>query len=118
MLTQCTDASCRIRKHAGLDAYPPLQVMFATKAKNRGKLDSHCWFFDAFSQAIQPEICMLFDAGTRPKPFALRNIYAYFQRYPNVGAVTGELTVERPVRVATVFSLTLMHCPFFSVFSD
>ncbi len=71
--------------------------MFATKAKNRGKLDSHCWFFDAFSQAIQPEYCMLFDAGTRPRPFALRNIYAYFQRYPNVGAVTGELTVERPV---------------------
>ena len=34
------------KKYAGLDNYPPLQVLFATKGKNKGKLDSHCWCAD------------------------------------------------------------------------
>lgn len=37
--------------------------MFATKGKNKGKLDSHCWYFDAFCYLLQPEYCILFDAG-------------------------------------------------------
>ena len=57
--------TARYKKHAGLDCYPPLQVMYATKAVNRGKLDSHCWFFDGFAYLLQPEICVLFDAGER-----------------------------------------------------
>ena len=53
----------RFKKYAGLDNYPPLQIMFATKGKNKGKLDSHCWYFDAFCYLLQPEFCVLFDAG-------------------------------------------------------
>jgi hypothetical protein len=55
----------RFKKYAGLDNYPPLQIMFATKGKNKGKLDSHCWYFDAFCYLLQPEYCVLFDAGER-----------------------------------------------------
>ena len=54
---------CRYKKHAGLDCYPPLQIMFAAKTTNRGKLDSHCWFFDGFAYLLQPDFCVLFDAG-------------------------------------------------------
>ena len=53
----------RYKKHAGLDCYPPLQIMFAAKTTNRGKLDSHCWFFDGFAYLLQPDYCVLFDAG-------------------------------------------------------
>ena len=59
----CLPARCRYKKHAGLDCYPPLQIVFAQKSTNRGKLDSHCWFFDGFAYLLQPEICVLFDAG-------------------------------------------------------
>ncbi len=90
--------TARYKKHAGIDNYPPLQVIFGTKTKNKGKLDSHCWYFDAFSYLIQPEYCVLFDAGTRPMPTALKSVCTHFQRYPNVGALTGELRVERPYR--------------------
>lgn len=90
--------TARYKKHAGIDNYPPLQVIFATKTKNKGKLDSHCWFFDAFSYLIQPDYLVLFDAGTRPMPTALKAVCTHFQRYPNVGALTGELRVERPYR--------------------
>ena len=53
----------RYKKHAGLDCYPPLQIMMASKTTNRGKLDSHCWFFDGFAYLLQPDYCVLFDAG-------------------------------------------------------
>ncbi|GAB4813424.1 hypothetical protein N2152v2_000470 [Parachlorella kessleri] len=90
--------TARYKKHAGLDCYPPLQVVFASKTTNRGKLDSHCWFFDGFAYLLQPEICVLFDAGTKPMPMAMRNCYAHFRRNPYCGALTGELIVERPYR--------------------
>ncbi|KAI3424139.1 hypothetical protein D9Q98_009499 [Chlorella vulgaris] len=90
--------TARIKKHAGLDCYPPLQIMYATKTTNRGKLDSHCWFFDGFAYLLQPDYCVLFDAGTKPMPFALRNTYAHFKRNPWCGGLTGELRVERPYR--------------------
>jgi len=90
--------TARYKKHAGLDCYPPLQIMFAAKTTNRGKLDSHCWFFDGFAYLLQPEICVMFDSGTKPQSFALRNCYAHFKRNPWCGALTGELRVERPYR--------------------
>jgi chitin synthase len=90
--------TARYKKHAGIENYPPLQVIFGTKTANKGKLDSHCWYFDAISYLIQPEYCVLFDAGTRPMPSALKVVCTHFQRYPNVGALTGELRVERPYR--------------------
>ena len=90
--------TARYKKHAGIENYPPLQVIFGTKTANKGKLDSHCWYFDALSYLIQPEYCVLFDAGTRPMPSALKVVCTHFQRYPNVGALTGELRVERPYR--------------------
>jgi chitin synthase len=42
--------------------------MLATKTTNRGKLDSHCWFFDGFAHMLQPEILVLFDAGEPARP--------------------------------------------------
>jgi cellulose synthase/poly-beta-1,6-N-acetylglucosamine synthase-like glycosyltransferase len=78
--------------------HPHQQVIFASKTKNKGKLDSHCWYFDALAYLIQPEYCVLFDAGTRPLPSALKFTCQHFQRYPSVGALTGELRVERPYR--------------------
>jgi hypothetical protein len=38
-------------------------MIFATKTGNKGKLDSHCWYFDAFAYMLQPDYCILFDAG-------------------------------------------------------
>ena len=99
--------TARYKKHAGIENYPPLQVISAAKAKNKGKLDSHCWYFDAFSYLIQPDYCVLFDAGTRPMPTALKAVCTHFQRYPNVGALTGELRVERPYRT---FLASVQYC--------
>jgi cellulose synthase/poly-beta-1,6-N-acetylglucosamine synthase-like glycosyltransferase len=63
---------CRYKKHAGIENYPPMQIIFATKVKNKGKLDSHCWYFDGLAYLLQPEYCILFDAGGSVATMPLR----------------------------------------------
>lgn len=55
----------------GLQSYPPLQMIFAVKEENAGKLDSHLWFFDAFADSLRPDFCFLVDVGTVPGPRSL-----------------------------------------------
>ncbi len=51
--------------------YPPMQILFALKEKNGGKLDSHLWFFHAFAEHLQPKYTVLVDVGTMPRPKAI-----------------------------------------------
>src|SRR5438477_5626065 len=44
---------------------PPCQIIFCLKEKNQKKLNSHRWFFQAFGPILQPNICILLDAGTK-----------------------------------------------------
>ncbi|CAG8715728.1 12556_t:CDS:2, partial [Racocetra fulgida] len=39
----------------------PIQVLFCHKEKNAKKINSHRWFFNAFSPILQPKICILID---------------------------------------------------------
>jgi cellulose synthase/poly-beta-1,6-N-acetylglucosamine synthase-like glycosyltransferase len=39
--------------------YPPMQVMFALKEKNAGKINSHWWFYMAFASVIKPDYCFV-----------------------------------------------------------
>ncbi|SPQ93389.1 unnamed protein product (mitochondrion) [Plasmodiophora brassicae] len=72
--------------------YPPIQVMFALKEHNAGKIDSHYWFFKAFADQIKPEFCFLLDVGTRPKPKALYFLWETMHRNSQIGGCCGEIT--------------------------
>lgn len=61
---------CRYEKFAGRDQYPPLQIMFLAKQNNKGKLDSHCWYFDAVAHTLEPDYCVLIDAGDHLNTYA------------------------------------------------
>jgi chitin synthase len=37
----------------------PMQVMFALKERNGGKIDSHWWFFAGFSAVLNPDYCFV-----------------------------------------------------------
>jgi chitin synthase len=39
--------------------YPPMQVLFALKEKNAGKINSHWWFYMAFASVIKPDYCFV-----------------------------------------------------------
>lgn len=74
--------------------FPPLQMMFCLKEHNGGKLDSHWWFFEAFSQYLNPTYTFLLDVGTKPRSRAFFHIFQAFQRNPQIAGACGEITTR------------------------
>ncbi|KAJ5389443.1 Chitin synthase A [Penicillium cataractarum] len=69
----------------------PCQVIFCLKEHNQKKLNSHRWFFNAFGRALQPNICILLDVGTKPEPTALYHLWKAFDQDSNVAGAAGEI---------------------------
>ncbi|KAL1988570.1 hypothetical protein VTN96DRAFT_8965 [Rasamsonia emersonii] len=69
----------------------PCQVIFCLKEKNQKKLNSHRWFFNAFGRALQPNVCILLDVGTKPAPMALYHLWKAFDQDSNVAGAAGEI---------------------------
>jgi len=72
----------------------PVQVVFCLKEQNKKKLNSHRWFFNAFCAQLNPNVCILIDAGTRPSGTSLHALYKTFEKNSNVGGACGEITVD------------------------
>lgn len=69
----------------------PCQVILCLKEHNQKKLNSHRWFFNAFGRALQPNICILLDVGTKPAPTALYHLWKAFDQDSNVAGAAGEI---------------------------
>ena len=73
----------------------PTQIIFLMKENNQKKINSHRWFFNAFSAVLQPNICVLLDVGTRPAPKSLYALWKAFDRNSNVGGACGEIAAYK-----------------------
>jgi chitin synthase len=69
----------------------PVQIIFVLKAKNEKKINSHRWLFNAIGKHLQPEICVLLDAGTKPGHKAIYHLWEAFYNDPNLGGACGEI---------------------------
>lgn len=69
----------------------PVQLIFALKEKNQKKINSHRWCFQALAPALQPEVIVLFDAGTEPTKRSIYELWREFHKHPNVGGACGEI---------------------------
>ncbi|KAI8082981.1 chitin synthase 1 [Halteromyces radiatus] len=69
----------------------PTQMILCIKEKNQRKINSHRWFFQAFCPIIKPNICMLFDVGTRPGVHSIYRLWKTFDLHSNVGGACGEI---------------------------
>ncbi|KAH6632814.1 glycosyltransferase family 2 protein [Chaetomium tenue] len=69
----------------------PCQMIFCLKEKNQKKLNSHRWFFNAFGKALNPNVCILLDVGTRPTGKALYHLWKAFDTDSNVAGACGEI---------------------------
>ncbi|KAK4246633.1 glycosyltransferase [Corynascus novoguineensis] len=69
----------------------PCQMIFCLKEKNQKKLNSHRWFFNAFGKALNPNVCILLDVGTRPATTALYHLWKAFDTDSNVAGACGEI---------------------------
>lgn len=69
----------------------PCQMIFCMKEKNSKKLNSHRWFFNAFGRALNPNICILLDVGTKPGDNSLYHLWKAFDNDSNVAGAAGEI---------------------------
>lgn len=71
----------------------PVQMLFCLKEKNQKKINSHRWFFSAFGRVLDPNICVLLDAGTRPGKDSIYQLWKAFDLEPMCGGAAGEIKV-------------------------
>ncbi|KAH8106018.1 glycosyltransferase family 2 protein [Cristinia sonorae] len=69
----------------------PVQIIFVVKAKNQKKINSHRWLFNAIGRMLEPEICVLIDAGTKPGRKSIYYLWEAFYNDPNLGGCCGEI---------------------------
>ncbi|KAF2768575.1 CHS1 chitin synthase, class I [Teratosphaeria nubilosa] len=69
----------------------PVQMLFCLKEKNQKKINSHRWFFQAFGEVLDPNICVLIDAGTRPGRSSIYDLWKAFDREPMCAGACGEI---------------------------
>lgn len=75
----------------GPSTLPPVQMMFCLKQKNSKKINSHRWLFTAFGRILNPEVCILLDAGTKPGPKSLLALWEAFYNDKDLGGACGEI---------------------------
>ncbi|KAK5133494.1 hypothetical protein LTR08_007631 [Meristemomyces frigidus] len=75
----------------GPTTLPPCQMMFCLKQKNSKKINSHRWLFTAFGRILNPEVCILLDAGTKPGHKALLALWEAFYNDKDLGGACGEI---------------------------
>lgn len=73
----------------------PCQMLFCLKEKNKKKLNSHRWFFNAFGRALTPNVCILLDVGTKPDSKALYYLWKAFDQDSNVAGAAGEIKADK-----------------------
>ncbi|KAI1986776.1 hypothetical protein LOZ51_005937 [Ophidiomyces ophidiicola] len=71
----------------------PVQILFCLKEKNQKKINSHRWFFQAFGRVLDPNICVLIDAGTKPGKDSIYQLWRAFDLEPMCGGACGEIKV-------------------------
>jgi len=70
---------------------PPVQMIFCLKQKNSKKINSHRWLFNGFGRILNPEVCILLDAGTKPGPKSLVALWEAFYNDKDLGGACGEI---------------------------
>jgi len=69
----------------------PVQILFCLKEKNQKKINSHRWFFQAFGRVLDPNICVLIDAGTKPGKDSIYHLWKAFDLEPMCAGACGEI---------------------------
>ena len=66
-------------------------MIFCLKQKNSKKINSHRWLFNAFGRILNPEICILLDAGTKPGSKSILALWEAFYNDKDLGGACGEI---------------------------
>ncbi|KZV76531.1 glycosyltransferase family 2 protein [Peniophora sp. CONT] len=78
-------------RHEDPETLVPVQFVLILKAQNQKKINSHRWLFNALGGMLQPEICVLIDAGTKPGRKSIYHLWEAFYNDRNLGGCCGEI---------------------------
>jgi len=87
----------------GLSNYE-FRVLLIVKQENKGKLNSHWWFFKVLCKKLNPNYCFQLDVGTAPGPEALYHFWKFMENNKHVGASASRVQVPSPKK-----SYNLIH---------
>ena len=76
--------------------YPALTLVSGIKEANKGKLNSHRWFFKVVCPHVNPVYTVLIDCGTIPKENAVYYLVKEMEHRENIGGTCGEIRVGDP----------------------
>ncbi len=65
---------------------PHVRLLLCTKSINRGKLDSHGWFFKAMAPVAMPDFIVQIDAGSIPDDRCFAELLSHMALHTNCGA--------------------------------
>jgi len=91
----CFAAELEIAKNPR-EFYPKMYMVSGFKHVNRGKINSHRWFFKCFATHINPKYCVLVDCGTIPSEKAIYLLVDEMERWAQVGGACGEIRAYDP----------------------
>ncbi|KAH0579371.1 Chitin synthase, class 1 [Termitomyces sp. 'cryptogamus'] len=69
----------------------PVQIILIIKAQNQKKINSHRWLFNAVGRMLNPEVCVLIDAGTKPGHKSIYYLWEAFHNDATLGGCCGEI---------------------------
>ena len=81
-----------------------MQLLFCLKEKNQKKINSHRWFFQAFGRVLDPNICVLIDAGTKPGKDSIYHLWKAFDLEPMCAGACGEIKAMLGPRQKTLIN--------------
>lgn len=78
------------------NALSSVTLVLARKYHNRGKLDSHSWFFRHICRLITPRYVLQIDSGSVPDAHCLSRLHGYLEAHHNCAAVTARILTPPP----------------------
>ena len=84
---------------------PPVQMFLCIKQNHGHKINSHQWLFTAFSRILNPEVCVVLDAGTKLREKALLSLWEGFYNDSSLGGACGLVHPHLPDGWSRVLSL-------------
>lgn len=72
----------------------PTQFVLCIKAKHTSKINSHRWIFNALGTQLNPDVCVLVDAGTTPQPDSIYLLWEAFAHADSLGGAAGQVRVR------------------------
>lgn len=74
------------------------RILLIIKEENKGKLNSHWWFFKVICEKLNPHYCFQLDCGTVPGTESLYHFWKYLENNKNVGAAASRVQVPTPLK--------------------